>query len=160
MPPIFRHLALFAAAFPTLADASPWQNLDALDAQVARELAATGEMARPIDRRLKLAACQAAVVIERAGPGAVAIRCPAPNWRIRVLLLGEPPATLSAAPAPIVVRRGDPVTIIVRSNGFTASAQGTALADARAGERVGARIEGQKSVVAGRALDGQTIEVF
>lgn len=159
MPPIFRHIALFAATIPTLAHASPFQNLDTLDAQVARELAATGEIARPIDRRLKLVACTTLPVVEHAGSGVVAVRCAAPVWRIRILLLADA-APSAARPAPIVMRRGDPVTITVRSSGFTASAQGTALTDARAGERVSARIEGQKGAVAGRAIDGRTIEVF
>lgn len=159
MPPIFRQLLLAAATFPTLAHASAWQNLDALDAQVAHALAASGEAAQPVDRRLRLAACSAGVTVERAGPGAVAVRCPSPNWRIRVLLIADTTSRVTAL-GPVVMRRGDPVTIMVRSPGFTASTQGTALADARAGDRVTARIEGQKVTIAGRVIDGQTIDVF
>ncbi|PZU11559.1 flagella basal body P-ring formation protein FlgA [Sphingomonas sp.] len=147
-------LPLLAIAAP--AAAAPFQNLDALEARLINALGAgvgePGGLASPIDRRLKLATCPQPVTIEPPALGAVALRCPAIGWRIRVpiqRLQGAAPAgrpvAYAAAPRPEkvdpVVRRGDPVDLIAETGGFSVSVTATAQEDGAPGARIRVKTE-------------------
>ncbi|MDO6416558.1 flagella basal body P-ring formation protein FlgA [Sphingomonas sp. BIUV-7] len=157
MRSIFPLLPLLAIATP--AAAAPFQNLEALESRLINALGAgvgePGGLATPIDRRMKLATCPQPVTIDPPVMGAVALRCPAIGWRIRVplqRLQGAAPASYSAraqgaggyaamaqpaaAKAAPVVRRGDPVDLIAETGGFSVSVTATAQEDGAPGSRI------------------------
>lgn len=142
--------ALLLAAVP--AAANPFQDLDAIEVQLQAALGAAigqpGGPAGPIDRRLKLAACPQPLSVEPPALGAVAVRCPAIGWRIRVPLVRQE----IAAPAEIVrqepvVRRGELVEIVARARGFSVSTQGTAQADGIPGARIRVKTDGKSPLI-------------
>jgi flagella basal body P-ring formation protein FlgA len=126
--------ALFLAA-PAMA--AGYQDLDALDARIASTLGDSGTPV-PIDRRIRLAQCPEEPEISPPSAGALAVRCPALGWKIRVAVSSaEQPAAVAAE---ILVRRGDLVELVVRGAGFSASAPGTALDEGVAGKTVRVKI--------------------
>src|SRR4029079_19276639 len=83
-------LAMLAAAtVGGSASDGRFQDLDALDSQIAAGLA-DGAAAVPIDRRIKLANWPQHPEIPNVAGGAVAVRCPALGWRIRVSVKAAP----------------------------------------------------------------------
>ena len=173
MPSISRHLiALAAVAFATPAAAQTFQSIEAMEEQVVAVLGAPigqpGGPARPIDRRLRLSACPAPIIVEPVAMGAATVRCQAIGWRIRVPVLpGDESAQDEQATASIstpvrrargelVVRRGDPVALVVISGGFTVSRQAVAEQDGAAGDRIRVRTEPRAAPIVGQVLaDGR-----
>jgi flagella basal body P-ring formation protein FlgA len=145
---LFTLVPLFALSAPVAA--APFQNLDALESRLINALGAgvgePGGLAGPIDRRMKLATCPQPVAIDPPALGAVALRCPALGWRIRVPLQrlqgasGGGTAASYSAMAPMkaepVVRRGDPVDLIADTGGFSVSVTATAQEDGAPGARI------------------------
>jgi flagellar basal body P-ring formation protein FlgA len=150
------------------AAAEPFQNLDALEKRVVNALGAgigePGGPAAPIDRRLKLAACPTSVQIDPPAMGAIALRCPATGWRIRVPLarLGGTSSTLSspsAAKGETVVRRGDPVDLVAETNGFSVSVSAVAQEDGALGSRIRIKADGQNSPVFAEVVDAGRVRL-
>ena len=139
-------LAATAAALPA------WENLDRLDQELAAAAQATGAVALPIDRRIKLAHCPQPIVIEPADVQSLAARCVPLGWKIRVRLTGgqalaaAAPAAMQSAP---LVRRGDPVTLSVPGSGFAVETSGTAIEDGRAGAVIRVKLEGGNRLISG-----------
>ncbi len=133
-------IALLATA--ALAD------LAALDTQVAAVANAQGRVGMPIDRRLRLAACPEAVVVEPADAQSIGVRCASLGWRIRVRTEGgaASPAALASGP---VVRRGDPVVVRVSGSGFAVDTAGVAAEDGAQGRTIRVRIDDGKRQVSG-----------
>jgi flagellar basal body P-ring formation protein FlgA len=120
-----RHFCPFLLlALPSPAAAQVFENLDQLDARIAE----TAVAAQPIDRRLRLAPCPEPATIDPPALGAIAIRCPARSWRIRVPLLGKT--------AEILVRKGDVVTLAYTGSGFDILTTVTAQEDGPLGAPV------------------------
>lgn len=153
------------AATPAFAASADLDSLDRLaEAFAGAPVGEDGGPATPIDRRLKLAACKADPEIDWHGDrrDALLIRCPDPRgWRLFVPIKGAQPvaraAGMVATKAEPVIRRGDPVTLVAESPGFSISQDGVAMADAAPGRRLTVKIEGAKipvqaiAVEAGRA---------
>ncbi|WP_294389967.1 flagella basal body P-ring formation protein FlgA [uncultured Sphingomonas sp.] len=162
-------LALLAAP----ATAAPFQNIDALEARVINALGAgvgePGGPAAPIDRRLKLATCPTSVQIDPPAMGAVALRCAATGWRIRVPLMrlqGAPAGMMTTAmtnAAPIraepVVRRGDPVDLIADTPGFTVSVSAMAQEDGAPGARIRIKTDSQKGPIFAEVVDAGLVKL-
>ena len=115
-----------------------------IDAAVAEFTgAAIGEVggARvPADRRLRLDACP--VPLETAWHGraksTVRVACPAAQgWRIFIATKPEPRALVSAQPQ--IIKRGDPITVVVRGRGFSVQQSGEAMDNGRVGDWIGIR---------------------
>jgi flagellar basal body P-ring formation protein FlgA len=119
------------------ASGAVYQDLDALDAQIAASLGGGG-IPVPIDRRIRLAECPTEPVVSRLYDGAIVVRCAPLGWKIRVAVAGGA-GPLEAA-AEILVHRGDPVELVVKGRGFSASAQGTAIDEGGAGKPVRVKI--------------------
>ncbi len=150
---IFRRAMFAAILFPAAANAGAFQDLDAVNASATQ---AAGGIIRPVDRRLKLAACPDVLVADPPALGAVIVRCPALGWRLRVL------TDSSAAPAensPIVIKRGDPVSVNFVAPGFSVTTNGIAESEARIGERVRVRVEQKANPVMGEAIDAGSVRV-
>ncbi len=155
---------MLIALAATPATAAPFQNLDVLEARVIGALGAgigePGGPAAPIDRRLKLAACPTTVQLDPPAMGAVALRCPALGWRIRVplaRLAGAGAAATRSAGVPVkaepVIRRGDPVDLVAGSAGFSVSVSAVAQEDGAPGARIRVRTDGQKGPIFAEVVD-------
>lgn len=161
MTTIFRRAIIFAACLPTPALAQPVQDIAALEARLLTALDAgigePGGPAAPIDRRLKLAPCPNPVAIDPPALGAVALRCPAVGWRIRVPLVRA--TTAAAVKAAPVVRRGDPVEIVAESVSFSVSAQAIAQEDGAAGERIRVKTDPKSPIIFAEVVDMGLVRV-
>ena len=153
MTTIFRHTLMIATLVASFASAGKFQNLDDVDARAA---AAIGAPVQTVDRRLKLAACPEALQADTPVSGAVIIRCNARGWRIHVLISSR---DVAARPAPIIIKRGDPVGINFVASGFSVTTSGIAESDARKGESVRVRVEQKANPVTGEAVDAGTVRV-
>lgn len=127
------------------AHAQQFEDLNALDEQVAAVLQGGSQTAQPIDRRLKLSRCPEPIAIDSSNKDAVALRCNAIGWRIRVPLASaarsEPKIVMAEQVNPaetgeILVRRGETVEIIIRGSDFEVVTSGVATEDGSKGKRV------------------------
>jgi len=137
-----------AATAPAIAAgfASP----DEIDRAVAQFTGASvgseGGARLPIDRRLKLAECNAPLALEWYGRArdTVLVQCPVPGgWRLFV------PVEAPQAAAPVrrepVISRGESVAIVVRGRGFSLSRQGEAMEQGAVGDWIRVRPAGQRT---------------
>lgn len=157
----FRRLALIAACLPAPVLAEPVQDIAALEARLLTALDAGigepgGPMA-PIDRRLKLAACPRPVIIDPPALGAVALRCPAVGWRIRVPLARV--ATAIAVKAAPLIRRGDPVEIVAETETFSVSSEAIAQEDGARGDRIRVKTDPKAPLIYGEVVDMGLVRV-
>lgn len=153
MTTIFPHIVLLAVLAPSNGFASAFQSLEAIDARAAD---VAGGPVRPVDRRLKLAACPSTLQADPLSMGAVIVRCVPLGWRIRVLMDG---ASASTSTSTIIIKRGDPVTVNFVAPGFSVTTSGTAESEARAGERVRVRVEQKATPVMGEAINASSVRV-
>lgn len=152
---IFRRLAPALLLAGTAAQAQSHEDIAALDVQVQAALGAgigePGGPALPIDRRLKLKPCPEPATVDAPAMGAVAVRCAALGWRIRVPLAraaGQAQTyTTTTRPEP-VIRKGDQVELTASSGSFSVSTQAVAEQDGAPGERIRVRSD-KKAVVIG-----------
>lgn len=158
---------------PLLLLAASFQDLPSLDRAVAgftdRAIGDEGGARAAIDARLRLAACPTVALSWRSEThDTVVVTCAGPDWRLFVPVRRMTPVAASvavaavspAAPPPIVIRRGDPVTIEAGSagaeGGFQITREGVAAGDAAAGARVAVRVAGAAQPVQAVALaDGR-----
>lgn len=152
---------LIALSGPTAA----FQSTETLDQLVERfagaPIGAEGGARAAVDKRLKLAACEAPQLSWRsAAEDAVVIRCQGPQqWRVFVPVNALPKAAATViAPAPVaakvelVIRRGDPVMLEAGAAGFSITREGLAMADAAVGGRVLVKTDDKRPPVAAIAL--------
>jgi flagella basal body P-ring formation protein FlgA len=129
--------ALFLAALPTPVMAEPIEDLDRLDSRIEVMTGAApgqpGGAIAPIDRRLKLAACPQPASIEWSGSDALAVRCAAIGWRLRVGIaaMGGP-----RGKAGLSVHRGDTVEVSVEGDAFDVATTALAMDDGAVGASV------------------------
>lgn len=164
----FGFILLLLAAASAAAAVPGFQDLDALDRKVAISLGADigvpGGAANPIDRRLRLAPCADAVVEPPVG-GAATVRCPSLGWRLRVpLMRGGTSAGASTAPAARVraepvVRRGDPVEMLVSTGAFTVSLQAIAEQDGAPGDRIRVRADTKSAPRMAEVVDAGQVRI-
>lgn len=131
-------------------DGAGFEDLDKLEMRLVTALDAgigtPGGPATHIDRRVKLQPCPGPVTIEPPALGAVAVKCEALGWRIRVPLMRlQTQAAYNAIPVayqppvplgPPVIKRGDPVEVAASQQGFSVTAAGIAQEDGRTGGRI------------------------
>ena len=124
---------------------SSYQDLDALDARIRASIPASGT-AIPIDRRIKLAPCPDEPEISGPVAGAVAVRCLALGWKIRVAVMDASAAGTIAAP--LLVHRGDAIEIVAQGPGYSVTSVGTALEEGPAGASIRVKIPTSPSPLA------------
>jgi flagella basal body P-ring formation protein FlgA len=127
-----------------LASATPYADLAIVDAHVARFTGAAigqpGGAIQPVDRRLRLKACQGALALGWHGTRreTVVVQCPDPGgWRLFVPLKAAPVAV--AVQTKPVVQRGEGVTISVSGQGFAVSQPGEAMEPGAVGDWIRVR---------------------
>lgn len=138
---LFRRLILPALALAAPAAAAPIEDLDRLEARVIAAVGAgigePGGPARPIDRRLRLAACPSAPTVTMPIPGAATLECDALGWRIHVPLARVAIAEgASRAKVEPVIRKGDQVEVVALGSTFTVSTVAVAQQDGAPGDRI------------------------
>lgn len=143
MATIFRHMMLLTAVLAAPAAAQGFEDLDALETRLVAALGADigtpGGPLRPLDRRLKLAACPSPATVEPGPLGAAVVRCESLGWRIRVPVAKTVIASAAMARAEPVIRKGDQVEFIARSGSFTVSTVAIAEQDGAPHERIRVR---------------------
>jgi flagellar basal body P-ring formation protein FlgA len=146
MATIFRRIALLTAAIAAPAAAQGFEDLEALETRIVAALGADvgapGGPLRPLDGRLKLAACPAPATIEPGPLGAAVVRCEPLGWRIRVPVSRTTVQGGALAAAEPVVRKGDQVEFIARTGSFTVSTVAIAEQDGGRNERIRVRTLG------------------
>lgn len=148
-----------------LSGPATFQSTEALDQLVERfagaPIGAEGGARAAVDKRLKLAACDAPQLSWRSpAEDAVVIRCQGPQqWRVFVAINALPKAAPTlATPAPVaakvefVIRRGDPVMLEAGAAGFSITREGLAMGDAPVGGRVLVKTDDKRPPVAAIAL--------
>lgn len=161
-------IAILLSAMAAGASPGAFQSTETLDRLVEQFAGAPigmeGGARAPVDKRLKLAACDAPQLSWRsAAEDAVVIRCQGPQqWRVFVPVNALPKtaptmvaAIRPAAPvkAEAVIKRGDPVLIEAGSAGFSITREGLAVADAVAGGRVPVKVDDKRPPVAAIAVE-------
>jgi flagella basal body P-ring formation protein FlgA len=104
-------------------------------------IGATGGARQPADRRLRLAPCSQPLFASWHGQAqtTVSVECPDPGgWRIFVATL-SPQTPASQEQAERAVKRGDPITVVVRGRGFSVQQAGEALDNGAIGDWIGVR---------------------
>jgi flagellar basal body P-ring formation protein FlgA len=151
-PILMKHLILPLALLAAPLSAQQFEDVAALDAQVAT----VAEAAQPIDRRLKLARCPESVAIDPPTLGAVALRCKSLGWRIRVPLVQT---TQAEAASEIIIRRGDGVEVISSGNGFEVSTSGTAMEDGSLGKGIRVKSSTGTATTLGTITSAGTVQI-
>lgn len=151
---LFRRLILPALALAAPAAAAPvYEDLDRLEARVVAAVGAgigePGGPQRPIDRRLRLAACPSAPMVTMPMAGAATLDCEALGWRIHVPLArtaiagpGGPGIGAREKVEP-VIRKGDQVEVVAMGGMFTVSTIAVAQQDGAPGERIRLKGDGK-----------------
>lgn len=154
-----------------------FEDLDRLETRLTTALDASigtpGGALTHIDRRMKLQPCPSPVTIDPPAMGAVAIRCEALGWRIRVPLMRLQPQAAAnntasigqslyapATPAtPPVIKRGDPVELAASQGGFTVTTQAVAQEDGRSGGRIRVKTDPRAPIIIGEVVDSGRVRV-
>lgn len=127
--------AALALAASASAPGAGLADLDALDREVATftgaATGAPGGAVRPLDRRMRLRACQSGVSLTWHTPrrDTVLLRCGDPGgWSLFVPVMASGGAGQSAAqPTAYAVNRGDAVSLSITGRGFAVSRPAEAL---------------------------------
>lgn len=157
----FRRFVPLALLIGTAAHAQGFEDLAALDRKVAAALGADfgepGGPARPIDKRLKLAACPQPAIVDAPAMGAVLVRCEPLGWRIRVALTRSAGGSVQAEEkAEPIIRKGDQVQLTALTGSFSVSTPAIAEQDGAPGDRIRVRSETKKGAVIGLVMpDGR-----
>jgi flagella basal body P-ring formation protein FlgA len=164
MRPFFL-LGAILLPYTAQAQTAAFENINTLEARLVAALGADigtpGGPVAPIDRRLKLARCPAPATIDPPALGAIAIRCEAIGWRIRVPLDrgGATAAAPMAAKATPLVRKGDPVELFVETGSFSVSTNTVAQEDGAMGDRIRVRSDPKAPVMIAEVVDGGRVRV-
>lgn len=152
-------LMLAGTGLPAVA-AQPqrFEDLNGLEALVVARLGAPvgqpGGPAAPIDRRLRLAACPNTPAIDAPAMGAVAVRCDAVGWRIRVpLTAGGRTVAATAQSREMLVRKGDPVQLVAGNASFSVSTMAIAEEDGARGDMIRVRTERKAEPMVARVME-------
>ena len=166
----FPVLALLAAT-PLAAQVPSYTDPAQIDRAVAGFIAAdpatAGAAALPLDPRLRLAPCRAALRLSWYGArrDSVRVECPdAPNrqgagWRVFVRVSGAPAEQAAAAATAPLVLRGEAVSIALAGPGFTVSRSGEALEPGSLGQWIRVRTAPAAAPLRARVSGPGTVEL-
>lgn len=160
----FTLLAPLAAAFAAAPGVAGYADPAAIDRAVAGFVAAdpasAGAVALPLDARLRLSPCRAALALAWYGArhDSVKVECPdASGWRIFVRISGA--VAQDAVTAAPVVMRGEAVSIAVAGQGFTVARGGEALEPGALGQWIRVRTAPNTPALRARVSGPGTVEL-
>ncbi|WP_232280968.1 flagella basal body P-ring formation protein FlgA [Novosphingobium nitrogenifigens] len=155
-------LAALSWATPAVA-AAGLQDIAGIDRAVAaftgQSIGVPGGAARPVDRRLRLAACAAPLALSWRGEfhASILVECPDPgSWHIFVATAGGGRADPSATP---VIQRGQLVTVAVTGDGFAVSQSAEAMEAGAVGAWIRVRTGPKTDPVQARVVRPGLVEV-
>ena len=113
--------------------------------QVATSVGQPGGAKLPVDRRLRLSACESPLDLQWFGRDqrSVKVACPDAGWRIYVAVDGARGNQSLEQYGEPIVKRGENVSILVRGKGFILTRQGAAAEDGAQGEWIKVRVDGE-----------------
>jgi len=134
---------------------------------IAADPTAAGAAALPLDPRLRLAPCRAALRLSWYGArhDSVRVECPpapdqkAPGWRVFVRVSGSVAPNVAVAAAAPLVLRGEAVSIGVTGQGFTVSRSGEALEPGSLGQWIRVRTAPAAPPLRARVSGPGTVEL-
>ena len=160
-----RRLAVlpFALVVPLVAaQAEGLHDPAAIDRDVAaftgQPIGAAGGAARPVDRRLRLAACAAPLALSWRGDAhaSILVECPDPGgWHIFVAMSGLARTT----PAGPVIERGQSVTVAITGDGFSVSQSAEALESGAVGAWIKVRTQAKSDPLQAQVVRPGLVEV-
>ncbi|MFN3749479.1 MAG: flagella basal body P-ring formation protein FlgA [Sphingorhabdus sp.] len=121
-----------------IASATPYEDLDKLDARLAE---ISGGNVVALDRRLRLKPCPRPASIEAQGRSGYEISCPQWGWRIRVGSIG--PTDVAA----LLVQRGETVKAEIAGKTFQVQFDALAMEGGRLGDTIRIRLGDAKRVM-------------
>lgn len=150
-------LPLMVAAAPAAAAtfASPSAIDAAVTAFLGAEIGSPGGAARPVDRRLKLAACAEALDVNWYGQTrtTLQVRCLSQGWRIFVATSANAPNSPRAGlGGETIVQKGETVSLIYEGPGFTLTRQGEALEPGARDQWIKIKPAGDTKAVRGKVM--------
>ncbi|TRD12701.1 hypothetical protein FGU71_03935 [Erythrobacter insulae] len=138
------------AASGTAAGFTDPQEIDrAVSSFTGAQIGEIGGARGPADRRLKLADCTAPLTARWHGQreSTVRVDCPdAGGWHVFIATKSAPAIEAKAR----MVKRGDPLTVVVRGRGFTVQRTGEAMENGSVGDWIGVRTALKASPVRAR----------
>lgn len=158
----FLPLALAATPPVAAAFASPAVIDAAIASFLGAEAGTPGGAARPVDRRLKLAACAEALDVNWYGSAGTTlqVRCPSQGWRIFVATSGS---DLNSARVGIggetLVQKGETVSLSYEGSGFTLTRQGEALEQGARDQWIKVKPTGDGKPVRGKVVRPGSVSV-
>lgn len=145
--------------------ASPFEDTAQLDRQVSDYLNAkvgeAGGARAPIDSKLKLKRCPISVQISHTNRDSLMVSCPSSGWRIFVPL-GKGSSVRSRGSLDkeeIVVRRNQPLTLVVKRPSFSISYSVIAQKNGRIGDYIPVRSSRKSKTLIARVSGNGQVEL-
>lgn len=143
----------FAVASPAMASDSEYTDPRAIDKAVAQftgaQIGEIGGARLPADHRLQLAPCDTPLETSWHGTNRSTVRVACngqAKWRIFIATRPLP----KTAPAENIVKRGDPITVMIKGRGFSVQQTGEALEAGTLGDWISVRTARQADPVRAR----------
>jgi flagella basal body P-ring formation protein FlgA len=156
---------LIASSTPAVA-AQGFEDPAAIDRDVGaftgQPIGAPGGAARPIDRRLRLAACAAPLALSWHGDtrASILVECPDPGgWHVYVATSAPAPGIARQTPAAPVIERGQSVTVALTGDGFSVSQPAEALESGAVGAWIRVRTQAKADPVQAQVVRPGLVEV-
>jgi flagella basal body P-ring formation protein FlgA len=138
----------------------------AIDRDVAaftgQPIGAPGGAARPVDRRLRLAACGGPLALSWRGDAhaSILVECPdAGGWHIYVATSAPPAGPTRQTAAAPVIERGQGVTVAVTGDGFSVSQPAEALESGAIGAWIRVRTQAKSDPIQAQVMRPGLVEV-
>jgi flagella basal body P-ring formation protein FlgA len=162
-----RAALLLAALMPASpAAAQAIEDPAAIDRDVAaftgQPIGAPGGAARPVDRRLRLAACAAPLALSWRGDAhaSILVECPdSGGWHIYVATAAPPAGSARQIAAVPVIERGQGITVAVTGDGFSVSQPAEALESGAIGAWIRVRTQAKADPVQAQVVRPGLVEV-
>lgn len=139
------------------------EDLAALDQRITATLQNQGARARPIDKRIRLARCPVPASIDVQSATAVAVRCAAIGWRIRVAIVRGSHTDTDAGNGPrqnaVIIRRYESVELRIAGAGFAVTANAVAMESGAIGDSIRIKSPTFRTPVAARIVGKGLVEI-
>lgn len=159
------HFAVPALSLIIMGATSSFEDTVHLDRQVGAYLNAnigdSGGARAPIDKKLKLKRCSAPVQITHTNRNSVLVSCPKSGWRIFVPLSGGASSrkSYSSNSDEYVVRRNQPLMLVVKRPHFSISYSVVAQKNGRVGDYIPVRSGRKSKVLIARVSENGQVEL-
>ncbi len=155
---------IFTVTLMIAANTALLEDVELLDKRIALIAGQQGGVARPIDKRVKLARCPSPATIEQQSETALAVRCSQLGWRIRVAIkqarTGQYEHANASQNNKVVVRKGEAVEIRVSGSSFSVSSSAVAMENGKAGEDIRIKSTRSRTPLVARVVRRGVVEII